>query len=101
MTVDCTALGEKANKKRPTPDTVKEPLPWELQGNSVDEVISVLEEVSPRVIKVFWWKLVAPPHSHFAASQVADFRRWAASMRQLRTSNAIAAQFGGSSLQKR
>ena len=52
------------------------PLPWEEQGNSVEEIISVLGEV-------------------------ADFRRWAASMRQLHTSNAIAAQFGGDALLSR
>ena len=45
MAVSLVALLEKSKKKLPTPETVKEPLPWELQGNSVDEVISVLEEV--------------------------------------------------------
>ena len=52
------------------------PLPWEEQGNSVEEITYVLGEV-------------------------ADFRRWAASMRQLHTSNAIAAQFGGDALLSR
>lgn len=44
----------------------------ELQGNSVDEILSVLNEVG-------------------------SFVQWAESMRQLQTSNAIAAQFGGGS----
>ena len=46
------ALLEKSKKKLPTPETVKEPLPWELQGNSVDEVISVLEEVLKLILTV-------------------------------------------------
>ena len=84
----------------------------------MDEVVSVLEEVSLRLVTVLCLLLpplclcLSKPNANgliartyitimIAVSQVADFRRWAQSMRQLHTSNAIASQFGGSALQKR